>query len=106
MNASDAIQDYARRMAEGLLEAFPQVEHIHVILDVEKHRNIAEVLVQAKRNIRAESREASDTMLVSVDGAMDKVERQLARARDKIHDHKPAMKREAQSRAAARAEEG
>jgi putative sigma-54 modulation protein len=99
MNATEQIQDYARRRAGALLEAFPRVEHIHVILDVEKHRNIAEVVVQAKHHIRAEAEQSSDTMVISIDAAMDKIERQLQRLRDKIHDHKPAMKREEGGRA-------
>jgi len=94
MDASEGMQDYARRRAEALVEAFPKVEHVHVILNVEKHRNIAEVVVQAKGHSSVGAAEASDSLIASVDRAMEKVERQLGRLRDKIHDHKPAMKRE------------
>jgi len=98
MEATDRMQDYARRKADELVEAFPRIEHMHVILAVEKQRHIAEVVVQAKNHLRAEAKEESDTMMASIDGAMSKIERQLQRFREKIHDHKPAMKREEQER--------
>ena len=98
MEATDQMQDYARRKADEMVAAFPRIEHVHVILAVEKHRHIAEVVVQAKHHLRAEAKEESDKMTASIDGAMDKIERQLQRFREKIHDHKPAMKREEQGR--------
>jgi len=98
MDATEKMQDYARGKAEAILAEFPQVENIHVILDVEKHRQMAEVVVQAKNHIRAEAAETSDVMLASIDGAIDKVERQLRRLWDRIQDHRPAMKHEEQER--------
>jgi len=94
LEASDGLQDYARRKAEALMEDFPRVEFVHVILDAEKHRQIAEVVVQAKNKIRAEAKEVSDNMKASIDVAVEKVERQLRKLRDKIQDHKTAMRHE------------
>lgn len=93
-SATQEIQKYAKQKAEGLVEDFPHVEHVHVILDVEKHRHIASVFVQARKHVRTESSESSDRMVSSIDKAMDKIETQLHKLREKIHDHKPAMKRE------------
>jgi putative sigma-54 modulation protein len=93
MNATQDVQNYARQKAEEIAAEFPRVEHIHVILDVEKHRNIASVFVQAKHHVRAESSESSDRMINSIDLAVEKMQKQLARVRDRIHDHKPAMKK-------------
>ena len=92
MEATDALQRYAKAKAEELVEAFPRVEHVHVILDVQKHLQIAEVVVQAKNRIHAEATESSDNMSASVDCAMEKVERQLRKSRDKVQDHKAAMR--------------
>jgi len=97
MHANNHIQEYARRKAAAVLDAFPMVEHVHVILGVEKHRQIAEVVVQGKKHLRAEAEEASDKMITSIDCAIEKIERQLSRLRDKIHDHKPTMKPQAVS---------
>lgn len=93
MDATEAMQDYARRRAQAILEDHPKVEHVHVILDVEKYRCIAEVVAQAKKHHRLEAKETSERMMASIDAAMDKVEKQLQRLREKVHDHKPAMKK-------------
>ena len=98
MDAPDDIQNYAREKGDLLIEEFPRLEHVHVILNVEKHRQIASVVVQAKNRIRTESKEASDSMRASIDQAMDKTERQLRRLRDKVQDKSPAMKHEEQDR--------
>lgn len=94
MNATIQIQEYARRKAESMREEFPKIEHVHVILDVEKHLHIAKVFVQSKNHLRAEAEEASDKLVTSIDAAVAKIEKQLRRVADKIHDHKPAMKHE------------
>ncbi|MBN1556534.1 MAG: ribosome-associated translation inhibitor RaiA [Lentisphaerae bacterium] len=89
MDATVPLQDYARRKAEAVMEIFSRVEHVHVILDVQRHLSIAEAVVQAKNHIRTEAREESDNMQASIDGAFDKIERQLRRRRDKVQDHRP-----------------
>ncbi|MBM4143316.1 MAG: ribosome-associated translation inhibitor RaiA [Lentisphaerae bacterium] len=89
------VEEYARERAAKVIEEFPRVEHIHVILDQEKHRQIAEVVVQARNHVRIESAESSDNLRASVDRAVEKAEKQLRRWRDKAVDHKPAMKQNA-----------
>jgi len=95
MDVKEQIQAYAREQAGELAGEFPRVEHVHVILNYEKHeksRMIAHVVVQARNHIRVEAEEESDNMRTALDEAMEKVERQLRRLRDKVQDHKPAMK--------------
>jgi putative sigma-54 modulation protein len=93
MDKKGDLQDYANRKAEMLIEEFPKVEYVHVILDVEKHRNIAEVFAQSKNHVRVDAKESSDDMIASIDMAVKKVEKQLRKVSDKLHDHKPAMKK-------------
>ncbi|MDA0576882.1 MAG: ribosome-associated translation inhibitor RaiA [Verrucomicrobia bacterium] len=92
MDATAALQDYARRKADGLMADFPIVESVHVILDVQKHRHIAELVIQAKHRHRSEAEETADNMKAAIDAAVEKSERQLSRLRDKIQDHKAAMR--------------
>jgi putative sigma-54 modulation protein len=94
LNTVGDVQDYARQRGERLREEFPRVEHVHIILNVEKYRQIAEVVVQAKNHGRMESAEDSDNLRVSVDRAVEKVEKQLRKLTEKVHDHKAAMKYE------------
>ena len=94
MHATDDLQAYARQKAEEILEDFPIIEHIHVILDIEKHgkRHIAEVVLQVKRHGTMEATGLSDNLRTSVDLAFEKAQRQVGKLREKVQDHKPAMK--------------
>jgi len=93
MSATSEIQEYARGKAEELFEVFPRIENIHVILNVERHLSIAEVVIQARNHVKVEAVGSSDDMLASIDLAVDKAEKQLRKILDKVHDHKPDMKR-------------
>ena len=92
--ATDDLLDYARRKAEEILEDFPIIEHIHVIVDIEKHRkrHIAEVVLQVKRHGKMEAAESSGNLRVSIDMAFEKAEKQVRKLREKVQDHKSAMK--------------
>jgi len=94
MHDTGDIQDFAKEKAQELVTEFSRVEHIHVILDREKHRCKAEIVVQAKNHIRVEAEETSDNMRTSITASAMKVEKQLRRLRDKIQDHRPKGRRE------------
>ncbi|MBU0679661.1 MAG: ribosome-associated translation inhibitor RaiA [Verrucomicrobia bacterium] len=88
MEITDAIRDYAERRVEEAIMDFPRVENVHVILDVEKYRHKAEIVVQAANHIRVEAEAESDDMYVSIDNAAEKAQKQLRKLRDKVQDHK------------------
>jgi putative sigma-54 modulation protein len=88
MHITEAISSYAQDKVEGDLSDFPRVESAHVVLDVEKYRHIAEIFVQGANHLRIEGKSESDDMYVSIDGAVEKVVRQLRKARDKVQSHK------------------
>lgn len=92
MEISSGMQEYSRELAESLMRDFPRVEHVHIILDEQKHIKIAEVVVQAKNHIRIEAMEKTDKLRTSIDSVIDKMERQLRKHRDKAQDHKLSMK--------------
>ena len=95
MHATDDLQDYATRKAEEFLEDFSTIEHIHVILDIEKHRkrHIAEVVFRMKRHGTLEAAGSSDNIRMSIDMAFEKAETQARKLREKVQDHKPEMKK-------------
>ena len=88
MDPTDTIRQFAQEKIESQLADFPRVQTVHVIMDVEKYRHIAEVVVHAKNHIHIEAKEVSDDMYVSIDKAVEKVAKQLRRLRDKVTDHK------------------
>ena len=92
MEITDGLKDHIHDKVQHDLSDFPRVENVHVILDIEKYRQIAEVVVQAANHIRSEARAESDDMYVSIDSAMEKVAKQLRRSRDKVQNHKSREK--------------
>ncbi len=94
MQGEDDIREYAENKATELVDAFPSCEHIHVILDHEKHLYKAEVVTQAGHHVRIEGTETLENMRAAIDGAIEKVERQYRRLMDKVKDHHSAMKYE------------
>ena len=100
----EAVREHAQKRAAKLVEEFPQIESIHVILDVEKYRHIAEIVVQAKRHVRLETREDSTDMYASIDAAVAKIEARLRRTVDKKKTRK--LRPPATSAAPAAEEEG
>jgi putative sigma-54 modulation protein len=88
MEVTDAIRGHAEEKITRELAEFPRVQSVHVILAIEKYRHIAEVVVQAPHHIHLESKEESDDMYISIDRAVEKVEKQLHKVWDKLQDHK------------------
>lgn len=94
MKTSKTLQAYARGKAQVIMDDFPIVEHIHVVLDFEKHRNrqSAEFVAQVKNHSKSDASAVSDNLTASIDLACDKLEKQLRKLMEKLRDHKPAMK--------------
>lgn len=88
MEVTDAIRGHAEEKIARELAEFPRVQSVHVILAIEKYRHIAEVVAQAPHHIHLESKEESDDMYVSIDRAVEKLEKQLHKVWDKLQDHK------------------
>jgi putative sigma-54 modulation protein len=93
MDMKASLKEYAEGKAEEIMDEFPRIEYVHVILDKEKHRNTAEIFVQARRHARLEAKETSKDMHASIDAAMHKIEKRLRKLTEKSHDHKTVMKR-------------
>ena len=88
MPLSEPLKEYAEKKILAVFEHFSQVESCHIILDVEKFRHIAEVVLTVKRYGKMEAKEESDDMYKSIDGVADKIELQLNKLREKRVDHK------------------
>jgi len=84
LQISQAQQALARSKAEQLLAEFPKTEHIHIILDMQRHQFTAEFVVQHKDMARVEAREVCDDLVAGIDLAYAKVEKQLRKHREKV----------------------
>lgn len=85
---TDTLKDYAQAKAESVVASFPGVERLNIILDKQRHNNIAEVLLQAKKRFKAEAKDATDDMRKSIDQAFEKIERQLRKRVEKFQEHR------------------
>jgi putative sigma-54 modulation protein len=88
MEVTEAIRDYAHDRLTHAFAAYPRIVSAHLILDVEKHRHLAEVVVQGPHHLRVESEAESPDMYASIAGAVDKAAKQIERQLDKWQDHK------------------
>jgi len=59
----------------------------HVVLSVEKFRNVAEVNLMAD-GLNVNAKEESKDMHLAIDNAIEKIERQLKKHKEKIRGHK------------------
>jgi ribosome-associated translation inhibitor RaiA len=89
MEVRQGIQLYAHSLGEMLIETFPRLENVHVVLDVEKHKYVAAVVVQGKGHVRFEAVEkCDDNMRAAVDGAFGRAERYMRKQVGRVRDRK------------------
>ncbi len=93
MKTSDAIRDYAIRKLEKVKKFLPHSEpiDINIVLSLEKHRHIADVVVNAK-DITMSAKEETEDIYSAIDLVADSVEKQARRYRDKIKTKKSSFK--------------
>ncbi len=87
VNVTDNIKAHVEEKLERCLGMFPRIETAHVVLDQEKHDNVAEVVVQAASHIRITSVERSENLYDAIDRAIEHTERQMRKQRDKVQDY-------------------
>lgn len=90
---TDAIKDYSEKKVEKIKKYFDDIMDVHVNLDVEKNLHIAEIFVNVK-GIFLKGIEKSEDMYASIDMAVDKIERQLVKYKEKLRSRKNAEIRE------------
>src|SRR5438309_4802440 len=88
MEATDALKSFASDKVSRIEKYMHTPTDAHVVLSVEKHLHRAEINVTAN-GIRIRGEETSPDMYGSIDGATQKIERQLKRYRNKLASHKP-----------------
>lgn len=88
MELTDALRDHAESRLERMNSEFPRLQSAQMVLDVEKHRQMAELVVHAPNHVVVDAAEETSDMYASIDGAVDKATKQLRKIRDKMVDHK------------------
>lgn len=93
MEMTDALRAYIESGLGKIETHFDKVMDANVVLEVQKHRHIAEVNLHAN-GVRIHGKEVSSDMYASVDAVMDKLDRQIRKHKDRINRHQPRRARE------------
>ena len=88
LSITDAIKSYAEKKARKLERYFDRVIRIQVNLDVESERHTAEMILSAPRGSMLIAEVTDHDICVSIDRAVDKLERQLTRHKEKLYQRR------------------
>ena len=86
VEVTDALREYVSEKMEKLKRHFDHVTNVHVILTVEKQQQKAEATVHASGADLFAQHDTED-MYASIDGLVDKLDRQIIKHKEKITDH-------------------
>jgi putative sigma-54 modulation protein len=86
MDASDFLKQYAQEKVERVNRYLDRAGEAHVVLSLERHLHNADIQIHSG-TFTLRGREKSEDMYASIDLAMDKIEKQLRRYKDKLKNH-------------------
>ncbi len=87
MDITPALRDYVNAKVNKAEKYLHRDYGVQVILEVNKLNHICEVIVNVK-GTRITSKEVGEEMYASIDKAVDKVEQQLRKYKEKLSHHK------------------
>ena len=85
---SEATQQFIREKAQKLLHFFERIMSIEVTVDLKNDIKLVEFLVSAEHKHDFVARESNGDILAAVDLAIDKLEGQLRRYKEKVQDRR------------------
>ena len=91
MDPTDAIKEYVEKKLAKVRRYIDEPIEASVVLSLEKYRNIAEVTLNAGRNV-INCKEETDDIYSAIDKAVDKVERQVKKQKEKFQAKKKGAK--------------
>jgi len=87
-HVGDRLREVIEERCDHLMRFFDGVTTIHVTLNTEKERRIAELVANVSHGAPVVAKAIADDMYVAVHEAAEKVEKQLRRHKDKIRDRR------------------
>ncbi|MEI6421193.1 MAG: ribosome-associated translation inhibitor RaiA [Lentisphaerota bacterium] len=86
LSVTESVKNYAKEKLEAILSPYHKIGNVRVVLDIQKTRCRAEVIVHGK-NLDVEADAESYDMHESIDAAVTKIDHQVSKHFDKIQDH-------------------
>lgn len=87
LEPTEALKSHVRGRVEHVQRYVDRPSEAHAVLHVENLHHHAEITVKAGRYLLRGTGKSQD-MYASIDAAAEKIERQLKKHKEKIHDHK------------------
>ena len=87
IEVTPALKEFAEEKLSKLERLLGDSVEAHVVLSITKHRHIAEIQIKAGSLSFAGTEETGD-LYASIGEVVDKLERQVLRHKEKVHDHK------------------
>ncbi|MEI6055824.1 MAG: ribosome-associated translation inhibitor RaiA [Lentisphaerota bacterium] len=92
-NISETLKEYAENKVSKLIEDYPIITSIKVILDMQKTRSKAEIIVRGK-STEVEADVETYDMYESIDKVVEKAHSQLKKHHDKLQNHRKGQGKE------------
>lgn len=86
LEVTEALRRYAEEKVGRLQKYLEKITSAHIVLSVQKYRQIAEVTLRV-RDLTIRGEESTNDLYSSIDLVVEKVERQLQRYKGKILNH-------------------
>lgn len=87
MTLTDGLRDHVEKALDKIRNHFDRIIDANVVLEVEKHRHIAEITLNAN-GLRIHGKEESQDMYTSVDAVIAKLDKQIKKHKDRIKSYK------------------
>ncbi len=81
---TDSLRDYAHKKIEGLHLDYPRIIEAKAILDVQKNRHIAEIILFCANHIVIEAHTEGKDMYVALDETIEKIARRMRKHKTRL----------------------
>ena len=86
MDPIDSLKNYAQEKVEKANKYLDRAGEAHVVFSLERHLHQADITITSGPFV-LRGREKSEDMYASIDKAMDRIEKQLRRYKDRLKNH-------------------
>jgi len=90
VDLDESLRGYVEERLSRLNRYFDRVDEAHVVLSSEGHRKVADVTVHVAKAVIVSEQDADD-LRSAFDRAMEKVERQIKKHKDRVRDRKHGL---------------
>ncbi|WP_343225977.1 ribosome hibernation-promoting factor, HPF/YfiA family [Luteolibacter marinus] len=81
---TDSLREYAHKKIEGLHLDYPRIIEAKAILDVQKNRHIAEIILFCANHITIEAHTEGQDMYAAIDETIDKIARRMRKHKTRL----------------------